>query len=282
MVLGHSSLPKPISNFIWSFHMPLFFIASGWMANWEKYSMKEFTIRKCHSLMIPFLCYSIILLKWRELVVGGNFVSWIKNGWDGYALWFIPVLFIASNVVKSIFIIARKYIRYVIVAGFIVLGYALCYKGVILPWTLSTLPYAVFLIFTGSILRSFQQEVETPKWWVLLILFVITIVISQHWRLDLCCNQILPFIPLTVAAITGTMMIFVLSSYITENMKIASRILQAVGKETYIVVAFSQIIIITINQHITHSVPVKYTMLIVILVMIKYVKDMVTKYMKSV
>lgn len=26
MVFGHSSIPKSISNYIWSFHMPLFFI----------------------------------------------------------------------------------------------------------------------------------------------------------------------------------------------------------------------------------------------------------------
>lgn len=49
--------------------------------------------------------------------------------------------------------------------------------------------------------------------------------------------------------------------------------LQAVGRETYIVVAFSQIIIMTINQYITHSAPVKYSILIVLLVAIKYGKD---------
>lgn len=35
MVLGHTSIPNSLSNFIWAFHMPLFFIASGWTTNWE-------------------------------------------------------------------------------------------------------------------------------------------------------------------------------------------------------------------------------------------------------
>lgn len=282
MVLGHSSLPRPISNFIWSFHMPLFFIASGWMTNWGKYSFAEFVGRKFKSLAVPFLCYSVIVLIWRELTIGGGITTWLQNGWDGYALWFIPVLFFALIITRAICTIANMYIRCAIVVGMVALGYALCYKGIILPWTVSTVPYAVFLVLAGSVLRRFQQEVETPRWWVLLLCTSITIVISHYWRLDLCCNQILPFIPLTLAAFTGTMMVFMLSSYIAKYLKPASKLLQAVGRETYIVVAFSQIIIMTINQYITHSAPVKYTMLIVLLVVIKYGKDVLVKILRKV
>lgn len=204
MVLGHSSLPKPISNFIWSFHMPLFFIASGWMTNWEKYSFTDFTKRKIKSLGIPFLCYSAIVLFWRELAFGGGITTWLQMGWDGYALWFIPVLFFALINARAICLMTNKFMRYAIVVGFIAFGYALCYNNIILPWTLSTVPYAVFLVLAGSVLRRFQQEVETPRWWVLLLCTAITIGISHYWRLDLCCNQILPFIPLAIAAFTGT------------------------------------------------------------------------------
>lgn len=273
MVLGHSSIPKPISNFIWSFHMPLFFIASGWMTNWDKYSFAEFAGRKFNSLLIPFLCYSIVVLIWRELTIGGDITEWLLNGWDGYALWFIPVLFFALIISRAICAIANMYIRCAIFTGLVALGCAFSYSGTILPWTLSTVPYAVFLVFAGSMLRHYQKEVEKPRLWVFLSCTATTIAISQLWRLDLCCNQILPFIPLTVAAFTGTTMVFMLSSYISKYLKRVSKILQAVGRETYIVVAFSQIIIMTINQYITHSVPVKYSMLIVLLVAIKYGKD---------
>lgn len=34
MVAGHTTIPKSISNFIWAFHMPLFFIASGLCTKW--------------------------------------------------------------------------------------------------------------------------------------------------------------------------------------------------------------------------------------------------------
>ena len=37
MVCGHTSIPLSISNWIWSFHMPLFFIISGILFNATKY-----------------------------------------------------------------------------------------------------------------------------------------------------------------------------------------------------------------------------------------------------
>lgn len=76
-------------------------------------------------------------------------------------------------------------------------------------------------------------------------------------------------------------MVFVLSSYIAKYMKLVSNVLQAVGKETYIVVAFSQIIIMSFNQYITHSAPVKYSMLIVLLAAIKFAKDGVARTIRS-
>lgn len=253
--------------------MPLFFIASGWMTNWGKYSFNEFLLRKFKSLVIPFLYYSAIVLIWRELTIGGVFTTWLLNGWGGYALWFIPVLFFALIIAKSIYTIANNYGRIAIVAGLIAIGCALCYNGILLPWTISTVPYAVFLVIAGCELKRFQEEVEALRWWILLLCTAITIIISLYYRLDLCCNCILPLIPLTVAAFTGTMMVFILSSYIAKYMKPVSIILQSVGKETYIVVAFSQIIIMTFNQYITHSALIKYSMLIVLLLAIKYGKD---------
>lgn len=37
MVLAHSSLPAALQNYIFAFHMPLFFIVSGMVTKWDKY-----------------------------------------------------------------------------------------------------------------------------------------------------------------------------------------------------------------------------------------------------
>lgn len=51
-----------INNVIYSFHMPLFFILSGYLYNEAKYSYKSLVFIKLKRLGIPFLSLSIIIL----------------------------------------------------------------------------------------------------------------------------------------------------------------------------------------------------------------------------
>lgn len=71
MVIGHTSIPDPFSRFIYAFHMPLFFIASGWTTNWNKYNYMEFAKRKFRSIMVPFMVYSVIVLSIQTISMGG-------------------------------------------------------------------------------------------------------------------------------------------------------------------------------------------------------------------
>jgi fucose 4-O-acetylase-like acetyltransferase len=108
MVLGHSSIPSFLSNLIWAFHMPLFFIASGWTTNWQKTDFIGFTKRKIRTLLVPFIFYSFIILSIYILEGWVDFNHWIYNGWVSYALWFIPVLFLASLFSKLIYAIKKQ------------------------------------------------------------------------------------------------------------------------------------------------------------------------------
>lgn len=72
MILGHMSLvDKDWGAFIYTFHMPLFFILSGGFTK-EKVDKKE-TIKKIyHQLLLPFLLLASI---WCVIYMG----LWIKN-----------------------------------------------------------------------------------------------------------------------------------------------------------------------------------------------------------
>ena len=61
MVVGHTSIPKSLSDFIWTFHMPLFFIASGWLTSWNKNTAQSFIRNKSKNLLLPFFSYSMIV-----------------------------------------------------------------------------------------------------------------------------------------------------------------------------------------------------------------------------
>lgn len=282
MVVGHTSIPDAFSRLIWAFHMPLFFIASGWMTSWRKYPITEFMVRKSRSIMLPFALYSIIVLCIYHFTSGTiSFDSWIRYGWQGYALWFIPVLYLASLFGRIVHCFQNKYMRYVIMLLLIIMGDSLSYYNYVLPWSLSSVPYACFLVLIGTELKRLSSWIDKPRWWVACAGLVLAITISRFYRLDMCFNHILPILPLTIGAIAGTVMMFTISSYIANCTKYCSQIMQAIGKETYVVVAFSQITIVLINTYLTHNMFIKYSLLIVVLVTITYLKNCINRITKT-
>lgn len=281
MVLGHTSIPEIFSRFIWSFHMPLFFIASGWTTNWGKYSFGEFMVKKSKNIMLPFVVYStIILLIYEDLIGGGRLIQWLTSGWEAYALWFIPVLFLASVINRLLYMMQNKCLRYVVMVVILVAGCLLSYEHLHLPWTLSSVPFASSLVLLGTELKRIQRWIDEPRWWMFACGFSMAIGISHFWRLDMCFNNILPIVPLTIGAVAGTLMMFTLSSYIAMYTKACSRVLQAIGRETYVVVAFSQITIMLLNQYFTLNVAVKYTILAVVLFFLVLLKNAINRILK--
>ena len=61
MVAGHTPIPSVMSHFIYAFHMPLFFISSGLVSNYEKYSLVDY-IKHKHIRFYFHLCVTLLLL----------------------------------------------------------------------------------------------------------------------------------------------------------------------------------------------------------------------------
>ena len=102
----------------------------------------------------------------------------------------------------------------------------------------------------------------------------------MFYRLDMAWNNITPIIPLTIGAVSGTLMVFMLASLIENKCKMLSKILSSVGKETYIVVAFASAVIMMINQYLTHNIIIKYISLIFMLLIMCNVKNKINQIIK--
>lgn len=278
MILGHTSLPNIVSHFIYAFHMPLFFIASGLASNYNKYRFIEYIKKKSQTIFLPFMFYSFIVMLLLYSIGTLDVMRLLKSGWEGYALWFIPVLFIASVLVRITFLVKKKSVRCFFMLCFFLIGYGLRYYEISLPWSLSVFPYASFLVMLGEELANYKKRIETSMhYWDILLLAIVTAVISQFWQLDLAWDQITPIIPLTLGALTGTLMIFRLSVWIENKTKFVSTILQRVGRETYVILAFSQVTIICINYLFTLNPFFKYGILIIVLILLKFLKDSINQ-----
>ena len=279
MVLGHTSIPKTVSDFIFAFHMPFFFLASGWCMDWGKYSFGELFKRRCKTLLLPFIAYSAIVIG-SSMLMDEHLFSWNK-GWQGYALWFVPILFLSTLLAKLITTIGNKAIWAIVLVVCIGVGMWLCYSHILLPWTISTVPYATFLILCGTYLRRWENVISEPKWYIVVGGIAVVAIISHFWRLDLAWNKILPVVPLTVGALTGAAMLAAISSYIEKGPKWMTNLLLLIGKETFAIMAFSQIIIIALNKYFVLNPIVKYALLAAILAAIIYVKNLLKKAVKT-
>ena len=184
----------------------------------------------------------------------------------------MPVLFFATIFAKLITLIPVTWIRYTVCLGLIVLSALLRYYRVHIPWTMATVPYATFLVLFGSSIKKYSQIIEEPKWWILVLCLVLTFAISQKWRLDLAWNSILPVSALTIGAIAGTVMMFIGSSYLSKVPLIA-KVFTAIGKETFVVLAFSQILCLTISHYYPCNKIIEYGFMFGLLFIIVLIRN---------
>lgn len=163
----------------------------------------------------------------------------------------------------------------------VIIGASLRSFKIEIPWNLCSVPYACFLILLGTELRRLQSYINTPRWWLLIGGFLVTVVISRFWKMDMAWNNILPVLPLTIGAVAGTLMMFSLSVYIEKYSAYATKWLSKIGQETFVVVAFSQIIMMVMIQHTSWSSLIRYPILAVSLVSIVVIKNIIKKLLTS-
>lgn len=84
MVMGHSEPPDLISNFIYIFHMPLFFITAGYFFS-RKYvdDPWSFCVKRFKGLYIPFLKWALVFLLLHNLWFEIGLLNETYGNWKG-------------------------------------------------------------------------------------------------------------------------------------------------------------------------------------------------------
>lgn len=93
VVLGHVYRGNAVQNWLYSFHMPLFFFISGWLYDGKNFFIDGycvFIIKKARKFLLPYIVFLFV-----------NFVYWAiveRNfrAFDQGPLWFLPVLLIVE------------------------------------------------------------------------------------------------------------------------------------------------------------------------------------------
>jgi len=168
VILGH--ITSPLGGFIFSWHMPLFFILAGFFIKFNL-SFKEFIVKDFKRLMIPYYIFAIfgliteILKRYtlhRDSLNIFNELQGIFIWMDmpslihtyAFVLWFLPALFFA----KIIFYMLHKYIAYLFLQ-FIVISLLFAFSFMVnLPFAFDNAINSLLFIFIGNIFYKFYQD----------------------------------------------------------------------------------------------------------------------------
>ncbi|MBQ8279101.1 MAG: acyltransferase family protein [Roseburia sp.] len=123
VVFGHTSFPsRNLTDWINSFHMPLFFLLSGMLLSHNhatEQSMSSFIRKKAKGILIPYLTFSVLSILFAAVLDSATFRTYLPNAltqsvvfYGISVLWFLPALFFG----EVIFLFIRKHTSLVVSA----------------------------------------------------------------------------------------------------------------------------------------------------------------------
>ena len=237
VVLGHVSINKYLNDIIYSFHMPLFFIVSGFLFNFS--NKDNYVLKKVSCLIVPYFKFCFIwFMYWfifERFIRGGNvsitqqffniFIA--KGGSENYyynaVMWFLPCLFITEIIFYHLNrVIKNDKIIYLVIIVFSLLGYLNSkYNSFRSPWLIDVMLTTIgFYAFGYYILPKYNNlKIENSKSIINFIIFIFMLSVPKYiGRFDLNSNIIPNYYMLYIYGILSTILIVNISKNI--NFKI--------------------------------------------------------------
>lgn len=167
VVFGHVASRNLVKDWIYSFHMPLFFFISGITLNVNHGGYREYVKKLCRKILLPYFLYSLMywMFNAAKVIILHKDINLIHNllgiiiqlrGTDfTVGVWFLPLLFLSEILVFPLLLQKKRVqipsIMFLVVIGFI---YAIQVHKV-LPWGLDVVPFSAFFIWLGFQYKEF-------------------------------------------------------------------------------------------------------------------------------
>ena len=254
VVFGHVTHIDVMREYIWDFHMPLFFWISGMLFNRDKYAgFRSFVAHKVNTIVLPYILFFLITFLYFAFIErhfrGGEFsiphqlLGLIYGTYEGFhlnfngALWFLPCLFS----VELMFWAISKCKDSWGVAGLLLICFVLATliranNLNILPWGIHTALFAVTFYGIGFFSKEHVQQLSTrsgltAKIFLLIGCFGVQLLCIGKYSSNIG-NTTLPYIPL---ALCGIAVYLIISIFIRSN-----RLLAFLGKNSIVILAFQE------------------------------------------
>ena len=273
MVIGHSGCPKLLFNFIYSFHMPLFFFCSGlFYKEVTSNNISLYLNKRVKRLYLPYIKWYLPFLFLHNVLINvGIYAQNITADMNGPTGGFLH--YDLYNYIKEFIAVITMHGDEHIIQGFWFLR-ALFYASVLIAITSVTLGnqkfkntffFIAFLIATIVIRRYcgpgeiwkiisqdtmgayfylmgfiYQQQIwkKPPPTWLLIscVPFLLFSLIRYPESLCVDCgyNKVIPF---TIIAFSGIILVLYFSAIIENKTYILKKALYYIGNQTLIILA---------------------------------------------
>lgn len=273
VVLGHSGCPDFLRQFVYAFHMPLFFIISGLFIKSVYFEKKRLFIKKrvC-SLYVPYVKWTIIFILLHdvffELNVINPFYGYMGNASRWYsiydifyqilvavttmnnaehllgAFWFIKSLFVAS--VLFIFLGSLFFRNNRLSPTFLLLVLLLCFFNLIVMDNKYVLyieerfigHFELFGLFFVSLGFSIQSYIHVVKGWKKTVVCGLIMIIVSFFCPVAMGPKVQNIAILPVSAICGCVLFYNIALIITKKRTILCMIFREMGKNSFYILLF--------------------------------------------
>ncbi len=186
VVIGHRNyLPSFLTTWIYAFHMPLFFLLSGYFA--KKTAIWPYVLKQAKKLLLPYVaCYVtfniIISLLSKEHYTFFYYLNDLlrcgyKTDLVTRELWFLTSLFVIRIIYSLLMMLPETWIRSVIVVCLTVLGIILSLNAICLPLRAETSFVGILFYHLGHLCRHFHilPRLKKMRWYVAVFVALIPV-----------------------------------------------------------------------------------------------------------
>lgn len=170
VIFAHCLEGGPMVPYIYSFHLPLFFVINGLTFKLrENDNFGNFLVRKIKGYVIPTLFLGVFCIIFDALFSKTNFTfTYFMDNFVEliiqkrvFALWFVGALFCSDLLFYFVLKVSKQKLSFTIITSLIFLGIAIIFNIIYpksLPWNFDVSLFGVFFVSLGYIFRRKELE----------------------------------------------------------------------------------------------------------------------------
>lgn len=174
MVFDHVGFGENVHTYIQSFHMPLFFILSGYL--WKKRPIIAEIRKKSKTLLLPYFSFGFIYTGLKTVLDFGEtslaniksvlfFPTDAANFPYNPGLWYLYCAFIANILFSAVMHIPKRSISYFIILVLSSLGTTFSsFSNRMLPFAIEPVCVAILFMLMGYIIKQYPLHANTSIW----------------------------------------------------------------------------------------------------------------------